>query len=59
MIRDAEVRFKGAFAEKLFLEQLMYYADLTEDAIQWVENPVSNLEIKTTLSEFVKEYYLR
>lgn len=57
IVKESEVRFDGAFAEKLFLEQLTYFADLREEAIQWIGNPVSNQEIKTTLAELVGEYF--
>lgn len=56
IIKDAEKRFDGAFAEKLFLEQLTYFDDLKENEIEWVEKSVSNQEIKTALGEMVGMY---
>lgn len=56
IINETKVRFNGVFAEKLFLEQLVYFDDLREDTVEWVGAEVKNEEIKKALMEMVKKY---
>jgi len=56
IIEDALVRFKGLFAEKLFLEQLVYFEDLKEDTVEWVGKTIENKDIKVAIEEMAKKY---
>jgi len=56
IIDEAMVRFNGLFAEKLFLEQLVYFDDLQEDTVEWVGNDIKNQKVKEALMKMVEEY---
>ncbi|MBU1088595.1 hypothetical protein KKA02_01820 [Patescibacteria group bacterium] len=56
LIKETEKRFDGVFSEKLFLEQLVYFDDIEDMAVEWIDAKISNDEIKKFLSEEVGKY---
>lgn len=56
IIQSAEKKFKGEFVSSLFLEQLVYFADVQVVSIEFYESPISSLEIQEFLRKTVKEY---
>lgn len=56
LIRESQERFKGAFSEKLFLEQLTYVGDITDWAVEWVGKEIKKEEIQKFLSKVAQEY---
>lgn len=48
-------KFDGVFAEKLFLEQLVYFDDVVEKVVDWIGEKVGNEEIKEFLKYLVQE----
>ena len=56
LIKETEKRFGGVFSEKLFLEQLVYFDDIEDMAVEWIDAKISNDEIKKFLSEEVRKY---
>lgn len=56
IVTEANKRFGGAFSGKLFLEQLVYFEDLTDFAIEFVAREYTEKEIKDFLKEQVEEY---
>lgn len=59
IIKDTAVKFNGLFAEKLFLEQLVFFDDLREDEVEWISKSTKNISIKTGLEQIVKKYLAR
>lgn len=55
LVALAERKFDGVFAEKLFLEQLVYFEDVEEKVVDWVGKKVRNEEIKDFLKMIVKK----
>jgi len=49
IISEAEQRFKGNFDEKLFWEQLIYWGDLKDFKIEYIE--------KTVAKEIIQKYF--
>lgn len=56
IIESAEKKFKGEFVSSLFLEQLIYFADVQVVPIEFYESPIPSLEIQEFLREEVKKY---
>ena len=56
IISSAEKKFKGEFVSSLFLEQLIYFADVQVVPIEFYESPIPSLEIQEFLRKTVKEY---
>ena len=58
IIREAQERFKGAFSEKLFLEQLVYLKDLKDFTVEFTDSEYSPDQIldffKKTAAEYTK-----
>ncbi len=49
-------KFDGVFAKKLFLEQLVYFDDVDEKTIDWINDKINNEEIKNYLKTIVSDY---
>lgn len=56
VIREAKKRFGGAFSEKLFLEQLTYFDDITDFTSEYIGREYSSGEIKKYFETLVREY---
>lgn len=56
VIDDATRKYKSLFAEKLFLEQLVYLEDLPELVVEYVGEAVPVDEVKSFLMDRVKDY---
>lgn len=56
IIEEAQERFKGAFSEKLFLEQLAYFGDLEDFTVEFVGEKRSPEEILSFLKKITTEY---
>ena len=54
IIKDAKKRFSGEFSDKLFLEQLVYWDDITDFDIDFIGDNISKSEIQNYLSKLVK-----
>lgn len=52
----SELRFGGEFSRKLFLEQLVYFNDITDYDIQFLKDDVSTDLIKEFLRESVRQF---
>lgn len=59
LVTLATKKFDGVFAEKLFLEQLVYFDDVEEKTIDWVGEKIRNEEIKDFLKCLVREKLLK
>lgn len=55
LIDVAKNKFKNVFSDKLFLEQLVYFDDVEDRAIDWIGDKVNNEEIKDFLKKVVRE----
>lgn len=56
IISDAQKKFQGLFSEKLFLGQLIYFNDLEEIKIDFLEKSFQSQEVKEFLEKEVKRY---
>ena len=56
IITLAEQKFAGMFSEKLFLEQLVYFADLDMVPTIYLKESYEEKEIKSFLEKQVEEY---
>lgn len=56
IILDAKKKFQGLFSEKLFLGQLVYFNDLQEVKIDFLEESFQSSEIKEFLEKEVQKY---
>lgn len=56
IIREASQRFRDAFSETLFLQQLTYTGDLADRAIHWIGRGVSPRVIERRLARNVQAY---
>lgn len=56
VISDASARFAGNFAEKLFLEQLTYFDDISSYTMELVDKSVTEDQIKKFLETCVRKY---
>lgn len=56
VIREGEQRFTGAFSEKLFLEQLTYFADLEETPVDYL---AKDSPTRRTLQRFFEDLAAR
>jgi len=55
IIKEAEKRFQGEFSEKLFLEQLVYWNDISDYEINYVDLEIPKSKIQSYFSELVKK----
>jgi hypothetical protein len=55
IIADAQQKFGADFNSRLFLEQLVYLADLDDAEVQFIKPVVSSAEIQTFFEERVRE----
>lgn len=56
IIEEAQERFKGAFSEKLFLEQLTYFGDLKDFAIEFINEEYSPKQVLNFFEKAVADY---
>lgn len=56
IINEAKERFGEAFSAKLFLQQLTYYDDIRDYALELIKPAASEEEIKNFFKRKVKEY---
>jgi hypothetical protein len=56
IIEFARKKFQGEFNEKLFLEQLVYFGDLTMAETVFLKESYDEKEIKSFLEKQVEEY---
>ena len=56
IIREASKRFKGAFSERLFLEQLVYFDDLKDFRVDFLKEKYSVGEIKAFFQSEVEKF---
>ena len=56
LIRITGQKFDGVFSAKLFLEQLVYFDDVSENIVDWIGEKVENEEIKKYLFDEVNKY---
>ncbi len=55
VINDANQKYSDAFNDRLFCEQLLYTDDIEDEAIEWIEKPVSIEEIKAFFRNLLGE----
>jgi hypothetical protein len=55
IIKDAKKIFDGEFSDKLFLEQLVYWDDITDFDIDFIGGNISKSEIQNYLSKLVRK----
>ncbi len=56
IIDDAKQKFKGAFSAKLFLGQLIYFDDLVDLTVDFIDQEYSPEQIRHFLEEAVSDY---
>ncbi|MBM3205955.1 nucleotidyl transferase AbiEii/AbiGii toxin family protein [Candidatus Shapirobacteria bacterium] len=56
IIEEAQERFKGAFSEKLFLEQLIYFGDLKDFAVEFIDKKCSPKQVLEFFESKVAAY---
>ena len=56
IITETKKRFGGNFDEKLFLEQLVYFADLGTFEVDWFGEKVSQAEIENFFVQLVRDF---
>jgi len=56
IINDSKKRFAGNFNEKLFLEQLVYFEDLKDFAIEYIGKKYPPSQIRSFLEKEVRRY---
>ncbi len=56
IIMDCEKRFGSVFNAKLFLEQLIYFEDIEDYTIEWLQKPYQPAEIQQFLGQKIKAY---
>lgn len=56
IISDAKKRFGGNFNEKLFLEQLVYFEDLKDFAIEYIDKKYTPSQIRSFFEKEVRKY---
>lgn len=56
IVVETKKRYNDLFEEKLFLEQLGYFDDLTEKQIEFIGTPISEDKIKQFLITTLKQY---
>lgn len=54
LIEFSKNKFKNVFSDKLFLEQLVYFDDVEDRAIDWIGEKVENDEIEDFLGKVVE-----
>jgi len=55
VIDDSKKKFGELFSKRLFLEQLVYFNDLEDVAVEWVSEGMTVSEVKKFLAEEVKK----
>ena len=55
IINETKERFGGEFSEKLFWEQLVYWDDIANFEIEYIDKEVPREEIQTYFSELTKK----
>ncbi len=56
IIQDAKKKFKGSFSEKLFLSQLVYFDDIKDSTVDFIDRKYSPKEIQNSLEKTVSNY---
>ncbi|XOB41905.1 MAG: nucleotidyl transferase AbiEii/AbiGii toxin family protein [Candidatus Nealsonbacteria bacterium] len=56
IIKGAQKKFGDSFSEKLFLSQLIYYGDLKDFTIEFIEKKHSSKEIQKFLAKEIEKY---
>ncbi len=56
IIDDSKEKFSAEFSEKLFLSQLIYFEDIKDFTIEFINNPLSIEEIKSFFKNIVSGY---
>lgn len=56
VILEAKARFGGAFSEKLFVEQLTYFGDVTDFTVEFIGKVYNEREIQKYFEDLVKDY---
>ena len=56
IIEDAKEKFPAEFSEKLLLSQLVYFEDIKDFTIEYINNSVSLEEIKSFFKDIVSDY---
>jgi hypothetical protein len=56
IIEEAQERFRGGFSEKLFLEQLTYFGDLQDFAIEFIDEEHSPQQVWGFFEKAVADY---
>ncbi|OGV96774.1 hypothetical protein A2W24_01785 [Microgenomates group bacterium RBG_16_45_19] len=56
IIHDAVAKYNAMFDEKLFLEQLVYFDDLSDRDVQLLDTNLSKSQVQTQLTEHVSQY---
>lgn len=58
IIQDAEKKYKDAFNTRLFLEQLVYFADIADTDIRFIKPAISPKEIESFFEAEIKKIKL-
>lgn len=58
IIRDADKKYKEAFNARLFLEQLVYFTDITDLNTRFIKPPVSPQEVENFFEAEIKKIKL-
>ena len=56
IVNDSQKRFSGNFNEKLFLGQLVYFADLKDLVIEYIDKKYTPSQIRSFLEKEVRKY---
>lgn len=56
LVEITEQKFDGVFSAKLFLEQLTYFDDVNDVAVEWIGEKIENDDIKKYLINIAKDY---
>lgn len=55
IIADAEAKFGSDFNARLFLEQLVYVADLDDSEVRFIKSPVTPRDVQTFFEERIRD----
>lgn len=56
IVKEAQKRFRGAFSEKLFLEQLVYFGDLEDFTVEFIGEEYSPGQVLEFFKRVTREY---
>ena len=56
ILLETKQRFGGNFDEKLFLQQLVYFADLGAFEVDWIDEKISQTEIESFFVQLVTDF---